>query len=71
MPDGTCERCGTAVYQRDLEQWFFRITDYAEELLDNSKIDWPERINLMQTNWIGRSEGRGDRVWPRCPRRGC
>ncbi len=57
MPDGTCERCGTAVYQRDLEQWFFRITDYADELLDNSRIDWPERINLMQTNWIGRSEG--------------
>ena len=57
LPDGTCERCGAAVHQRDLEQWFFRITDYAEELLDNSKIDWPERINLMQTNWIGRSEG--------------
>ena len=57
MPDGTCERCGAVVYQRDLEQWFFRITDYADELLDHSKIDWPERINLMQTNWIGRSEG--------------
>ena len=57
MPDGTCERCGAVVYQRDLEQWFFRITDYADELLDNSKIDWPERINLMQANWIGRSEG--------------
>ncbi|MDP7619197.1 MAG: leucine--tRNA ligase [Dehalococcoidia bacterium] len=55
--DGTCERCGTVVYQRDLEQWFFRITDYAEELLDESKIDWPEKINLMQRNWIGRSEG--------------
>ncbi len=57
MPDGTCERCGTAVYQRDLEQWFFRITEYAEELLDNSTIEWPERINRMQMNWIGRSEG--------------
>ena len=57
QPDGTCERCGTVVYQRDLEQWFFRITDYAEELLDHSKIDWPEKINLMQRNWIGRSEG--------------
>jgi leucyl-tRNA synthetase len=55
--DGTCERCGTVVYQRDLDQWFFRITDYAEELLDHSKIDWPDKINLMQRNWIGKSEG--------------
>ncbi len=55
--DGTCERCGTVVYQRDLEQWFFRITDYVEELLDHSKIDWPDNINVMQRNWIGRSEG--------------
>ena len=57
LSDGTCERCGNPVYQRDLEQWFLRITDYAEELLDHSKIDWPEKINIMQTNWIGRSEG--------------
>ena len=57
LPDGTCERCQTAVTQRDLEQWFFRITDYADELLDLSDIDWPERIATMQRNWIGRSEG--------------
>ncbi|MCH7522509.1 MAG: leucine--tRNA ligase [Chloroflexi bacterium] len=57
LPDGTCERCHTAVTQRDLEQWFFRITDYADELLDLSGIDWPERIATMQRNWIGRSEG--------------
>ena len=55
--DGRCERCNTPVYRRDLEQWFFRITNYADELLDVSKIDWPEKIKVMQTNWIGRSEG--------------
>jgi len=55
--DGRCERCGTEVTRRDLAQWFFRITDYADELLDFSKIDWPERIKIMQTNWIGRSTG--------------
>jgi leucyl-tRNA synthetase len=55
--DGKCERCGTEVIQRDLNQWFFRITKYAEELLDTSKIDWPHKINVMQTNWIGRSTG--------------
>ena len=55
--DGECERCDTLVEQRNMEQWFFRITEYAEELLDNSRMEWPERINLMQTNWIGRSEG--------------
>ncbi len=56
--DGLCERCGTPVIKRDLEQWFFRITKYAEELLDFSKvIDWPEKTILMQKNWIGRSEG--------------
>ena len=52
-----CWRCGTPVVKRDLEQWFFRITRYADELLDFSGIDWPEPIRLMQTNWIGRSEG--------------
>jgi leucyl-tRNA synthetase len=57
VEDGKCERCGTEVTRRDLNQWFFRITQYADELLDHSKIDWPERINLLQTNWIGRSEG--------------
>jgi len=55
--DGACERCDTVVTHRDMNQWFFRITDYAEELLDQSKMDWPERINTMQTNWIGKSEG--------------
>ena len=43
--------------KKDLEQWFFRITKYAEELLDFSSIDWPERIKIMQRNWIGKSEG--------------
>jgi leucyl-tRNA synthetase len=57
LPSGQCERCGTAVTKRDLEQWFFRITRYADELLDHSKIQWPERIATMQKNWIGRSEG--------------
>ena len=55
--DGRCERCGTEVTQRDLNQWFFRITRYADELLDQSKIDWPNKVNVMQTNWIGRSTG--------------
>ena len=55
--DRHCERCGTPVIKKELEQWFFRITDYAEELLDFSSIDWPERVKLLQTNWIGRSEG--------------
>ena len=55
--DGLCERCDTPVTHRDMAQWFFRITRYADELLDQSKIDWPENINIMQTNWIGRSEG--------------
>ena len=43
--------------RRDLEQWFFRITKYADELLDFSSIDWPDRINTMQSNWIGKSRG--------------
>jgi leucyl-tRNA synthetase len=55
--DRHCERCGTPVVKKDLEQWFFRITNYAEELLDHSKMDWPERVVTMQKNWIGRSEG--------------
>jgi len=55
--DRHCWRCGTPVIKRDLEQWFLRITRYADELLDFSGIDWPEPIRLMQTNWIGRSEG--------------
>ncbi len=53
-----CERCGAEVYKRDLEQWYFRITNYADELLtDLDKLDWPERVKTMQRNWIGRSEG--------------
>ncbi len=56
--DRHCERCGTPVIKKDLEQWKFRITAYAEELLDGLEtIDWPERVKIMQRNWIGRSEG--------------
>ena len=55
--DRHCERCGTPVIKKELEQWFFRITDYADELLDFSTIDWPDRVRTLQTNWIGRSEG--------------
>jgi leucyl-tRNA synthetase len=56
--DGHCERCGALVEVRQLEQWFFRITDYAERLLnDLDGIDWPEHVKTMQRNWIGRSEG--------------
>jgi len=52
-----CERCGTPVIKKELEQWFFRITNYVDELLDFSEVDWPESIVALQTNWIGRSEG--------------
>jgi leucyl-tRNA synthetase len=56
--DGRCERCGYEVEVRQLEQWFFRITDYADRLLDDlDTIDWPENVKTMQRNWIGRSEG--------------
>ncbi len=55
--DRHCERCNTPVIKKDLEQWFFRTTNYAEELLDFSHLDWPERVQTLQTNWIGRSEG--------------
>ena len=55
--NGTCERCESTVEQRELEQWFFRITDYAEELLDNGELDWPEPVKIMQRNWIGKSIG--------------
>src|SRR3989441_4050909 len=57
LPNGTCERCGTPVIHRDLEQWFLKTTAYAEELLDFSKMEWPEQVTTMQRNWIGRSEG--------------
>jgi leucyl-tRNA synthetase len=55
--DRHCERCGTPVIKKDLYQWFFKITDYAEELLDFSALNWNERVVTMQNNWIGRSEG--------------
>ena len=55
--DGKSEYSGAEVYRRDLEQWFFKITDYAEELLDFSKLDWPERVKTLQRNWIGKSTG--------------
>jgi leucyl-tRNA synthetase len=55
--DRHCERCGTPVIKKDLVQWFFRTTAYADELLDFSSLDWPERVKTLQTNWIGRSEG--------------
>jgi leucyl-tRNA synthetase len=56
--DGRCERCGAEVEARKLEQWFFRITEYADALLaDHALIDWPERTKAIQRHWIGRSEG--------------
>jgi leucyl-tRNA synthetase len=55
--DGVCERCKNDVVQKNLTQWFFKITDYAEKLLDYDEIEWPEKTVLMQKNWIGRSEG--------------
>jgi leucyl-tRNA synthetase len=58
LADGTCERSGDLVERRDLEQWFYKITDYAQELLDDlDDLQWPERVKIMQRNWIGRSEG--------------
>ena len=57
-PDGTCDRSGDLVERKNLEQWFFKITDYADELLsDVDALEWPERVKTMQRNWIGRSEG--------------
>jgi leucyl-tRNA synthetase len=56
--EGRCERCETEVTRRDLEQWFFKITEYADKLLEGlDRIDWPEKTKTMQKNWIGRSEG--------------
>jgi len=58
LADGTCERSGDLVIQRELEQWFFRTTRYIDELLDSlDDLEWPERVKTMQRNWIGRSEG--------------
>ncbi|MDE0187860.1 MAG: class I tRNA ligase family protein, partial [bacterium] len=56
--NGACERCESPVVRRDLEQWHFRITAYADRLLEDLEgLDWPERVKVMQQNWIGRSEG--------------
>ncbi|MBN2395904.1 MAG: leucine--tRNA ligase, partial [Candidatus Atribacteria bacterium] len=57
--NGKCERCGTEVIKKELSQWFFKITDYAQQLLDDMNLleEWPERVLTMQRNWIGRSEG--------------
>jgi leucyl-tRNA synthetase len=58
LSDGTCERSGDTVEKRDLEQWFFKITKYSQELLDSlDELEWPERVKIMQRNWIGRSDG--------------
>src|SRR5215217_4283631 len=67
--DGRCERCGTLVEARQLEQWFFRITDYADRLLDDLEhVEWPAHVVTMQRNWIGRSEGA--EVTFACPEKG-
>ena len=55
--DRHCWRCGARVEKRELDQWYLRVTKYADELLDFSGISWPDPIRIMQTNWIGRSEG--------------
>ncbi len=55
--DRHCERCGTPVIKKDLDQWFFKTTQYADELLRFDELDWPERVKTLQTNWIDRSEG--------------
>lgn len=52
-----CDRCQTPVIKKDLDQWYFKVTHYADELLSFEGLDWPEKVRLMQTNWIGRSEG--------------
>ena len=58
LTDGTCERSGDLVENREMEQWFYRITEYAQQLLDDmDTVEWPEKVKLMQQNWIGRSEG--------------
>jgi leucyl-tRNA synthetase len=55
--DRHCERCGTPVIKKNLEQWFYKTTKYADELLRFDEIDWPQTVKTLQTNWIGRSEG--------------
>jgi leucyl-tRNA synthetase len=65
--NGVCERCGTPVERREIDQWLLRITDYADELLRYDGLDWPEKTRLMQTNWIGRSEGAEIRFKAKVP----
>ncbi len=58
VKEGQCERCGTEVVQKNLEQWFWKITDYSQKLLDGlAGLDWPEKTKIMQRNWIGQSQG--------------
>jgi leucyl-tRNA synthetase len=57
VENGLCWRCETPVVKRDLEQWMFRITRYADELMEHKDIDWPDRIKIMQRNWVGKSYG--------------
>lgn len=57
VKDGKCERCETVVIKRNMPQWYFAITKYADEMLDMSGIDWPDKVLVSQENWIGRSEG--------------
>jgi leucyl-tRNA synthetase len=62
--EGRCERCESEVTHKDLEQWFFKITEFADALLEGlDRIDWPEKTKVMQRNWIGRSEGAFIRFW--------
>ena len=60
--DRHCERCGTPVIKKDLSQWFFKTTQYADELLHYEEIDWPERVKTLQTNWIGKLRPVADEV---------
>ncbi len=57
LANGTCERCGSVVIRKEIDQWLLRITEYADRLLNFSEIEWPEKTVTMQRNWIGRSEG--------------
>jgi leucyl-tRNA synthetase len=60
VKDGLCERCGTEVIQKPLDQWFWNITKYSEQLLQGLEdLDWPEKTKLMQQHWIGKSVGAG------------